>query len=133
MTEDPERSARGVLAELEERLATHDLDQIVDFFTEDVVLIGDAEENFDRETTVAYLRLMADMTPTVRWQWDRVAVVLNAPGLLSFGAGGSIAFYDPAGQLLGDRESFRVTCLAVRKQGGWRLQHFHGSRPAKED
>jgi hypothetical protein len=31
MIEDPERSARAVLAELEERLATHDLDRIVDF------------------------------------------------------------------------------------------------------
>jgi hypothetical protein len=35
MTEDPERIARSVLFELEERLATHDLDRIVDFFTED--------------------------------------------------------------------------------------------------
>jgi uncharacterized protein (TIGR02246 family) len=133
MTDDSEPSARRVLGELEARLATHDLDQIVDFFTEDVVLIGDAEENFDRDTTVSYLRLMADMTPTVRWEWDRVAVVLKAPGLLAFGAAGSIGFYDPAGQLRGDREPFRVTCLAVEEQGGWRLKHFHGSRPVSED
>jgi uncharacterized protein (TIGR02246 family) len=132
MTEDPERSARSVLAELEERLATHDLDRIVGFFTEDVVLIGDAEENFDRDATVAYLGVMAEMTPTVRWDWDRVAVVLNAPGLLSFAAAGSMTFYDPAGQMLGDREPFRVTCLAVEEQGGWRLKHFHGSAPKSD-
>jgi uncharacterized protein (TIGR02246 family) len=129
VAEDPERSARSVLAELEERLATHDLAQIVDFFTEDVVLIGDAEENFDRDSTVAYLSLMANMTPTVRWEWDRVAVVLDAPRLMSFAAAGSMGFYDPAGQLLGDRAPFRVTCLAVQEQAGWRLKHFHGSRP----
>jgi uncharacterized protein (TIGR02246 family) len=133
MAEDPERSALSVLAELEERLATHDLAQIVDFFTEDVVLIGDAEENFDRDATVAYLSLMANMTPTVRWEWDRVAVVLDAPQLMSFAAAGSMGFYDPAGQLLGDRVPFRVTCLAVQEQGGWRLKHFHGSRPRSED
>lgn len=132
MTEDPERSARSVLTELEERLATHDLDRIVGFFTDDVVLIGDAEENFDRDATVAYLGVMADMTPTVRWEWDRVAVVLNAPGLLSFAAAGTMAFYDPAGQLLGEREPFRVTCLAVEEQGGWRLKHFHGSAPRSD-
>jgi uncharacterized protein (TIGR02246 family) len=132
VTEDPEQGARSVLAELEERLATHDLDRMVDFFTDDVVLIGDDGENFDRDTTVAYLRVMADMTPTVRWNWDRVAVVLNEPGLLSFGAAGLIGFHDPAGQLLGDWESFRVTCLAVQQQGGWRLRHFHGSRPSSE-
>jgi uncharacterized protein (TIGR02246 family) len=133
MIEDPEQGARSVLAELEERLATHDLDRMVDFFTEDVVLIGDAQENFDRDTTVAYLRLMADMTPTVRWEWNRVAVVLNEPGVLSCSAAGLIGFHDSAGQLLGDREPFRVTCLAVQQQGGWRLKHFHGSRPSSED
>jgi hypothetical protein len=57
--EEAERSARGVLDELEQRLATHDVDQIVAFFTDDVVLIGDTEENFDRATTVAYPQLMA--------------------------------------------------------------------------
>jgi uncharacterized protein (TIGR02246 family) len=133
MARDPERSARSVLAELEERLATHDLAQFVDFFTEDVVLIGDDEEYFDRDATVAYLSVMADMTPTVRWEWDRVAVVLDAPELMSFAAAGSMGFYDPAGQLLGDRAPFRVTCLAVQEQGRWRLKHFHGSRAHSDD
>jgi uncharacterized protein (TIGR02246 family) len=133
MSEDPERTARRVLAELEERLATHDLDQMAAFFSDDVVLIGDADECFDREATVAYLGLMADMTPTVRWEWDRIAVVLDAPGLLSFAAAGTMGFYDPAGQLLGDRERFRVTCLAVQEQGAWRLKHFHGSAPQSDN
>jgi uncharacterized protein (TIGR02246 family) len=133
MTAEAERSARGVLGELEERLATHDLDQMVAFFTEDIVLIGDTEENFDRATTVAYLQVMADMTPTVRWEWDRVAVVLDQPGLLSFAAAGSIGFHDPTGQLMGEAQPFRVSCLAVEEQGGWRLKHFHGSRPRLEE
>ena len=132
MNEDPERTARTVLAELEERLATHDIDRIAGFFTDDVVLIGDAEENFDRDATVAYLGVMADMTPTVRWDWDRVAVVLNTPGLLSFAAAGTMGFYDPDGQLLGDREPFRVTCLAVEGPDGWRLRHFRGSAPRSD-
>jgi len=132
MIEDPERSARSVLAELEERLATHDIDRIVGFFTDDVVLIGDAVENFNRDATVAYLAVMADRPRTVRWEWNRVAVVLNTPGLLSFAAAGTIGFYDPAGQLLGHREPFRVTCLAVEEQGEWRLKHFHGSAPRRD-
>lgn len=128
-----EHEARRILAELEERLATHDLDQMADFFTDDVVLIGDDGENFDREATISYLGVMAEMTPTVRWDWNRVAVVLDAPGLMSFAAAGTMGFYDPAGQLLGDREPFRVTCLAVEDQGGWRLRHFHGSAPQRDD
>ena len=132
MTADPEHVARTVLAELEERLATHDLDQMADFFTDDVVLIGDAVENFDREATVGYLGLMADMAPTVRWNWERVAVVLDDPGLLVFAAAGSLAFHDASAQPLGDPEPFRLTCVAIQADGGWRLKHFHGSRPAED-
>jgi uncharacterized protein (TIGR02246 family) len=124
-----EQRARGVLAELESCLAAHDLDQMVDFFTEDVALIGDAEEAFGRGAIRAYLRGMADMEPTVHWEWDRVVVVLDAPGVLSFAAVGSIVFYDPAEQPLGEGAPFRVTCLAVQEQDVWRLRHFHGSRP----
>jgi uncharacterized protein (TIGR02246 family) len=124
-----EQRARGVLAELESCLATHDLDQMVDFFTEDVALIGDAEEAFGRDAVRAYLRVMADMEPTVRWEWDRVVVVLDSPTVLSFAAVGSIAFYDPAEQPLGEAAPFRLTCLAVQAQDVWRLRHFHGSRP----
>jgi uncharacterized protein (TIGR02246 family) len=105
---------------------------MADFFTDDVVLIGDTVENFDRDATVAYLREMAEMAPTVRWDWDRVAVVLDAPGLLGFAAAGTLGFHDTDGKLLGDPEPFRVTCLAVEEQGGWRLRHFHGSAPAPE-
>jgi len=124
-----EQNARAVLAELETCLATHDLDRMVDFFTEDVALIGDAEEAFGRDAIRAYLRVMADMEPTVHWNWDRVVVVLDAPGALSFAVVGSIAFYDPAEQPLGEGAPFRVTCLAVQEQDVWRLRHFHGSRP----
>ena len=126
---DPEQKARGILAELEERLATHDLERMADYFTDDVVLIGDSEENFDRDATVAYLRLMAEMEPTVRWNWDRVAVQLTTPESLSFAATGTMAFHDTSGEVLGDPEPFRVTCIAVEDEGTWRLRHFHGSAP----
>jgi hypothetical protein len=66
-----EQRARGVLAELESCLATHDLGQMVDFFTEDVVLVGDEEEAFGRNALRDYLRGMAEMAPTVRWDWHR--------------------------------------------------------------
>ena len=55
MADDAESVARGLLAELEERLAAKNLDQMADLFTDDVVLIGDSVENFDRVSTVAYL------------------------------------------------------------------------------
>ena len=132
MATDSDTAARELLAELEERLATHDLDRMVELFTDDVVLIGDSVENFDRDSTVAYLKLMADMTPTVRWDWDRVSVVLNSSEALCFAAAGTMTFYDESLQALGEGEPFRVTCLAVQTAAGWRLQHFHGSAPQAE-
>ena len=132
MTSESEVAARRVLDELEERLATHDLDRMVDFFASDVVLIGDAVENFDRDSTREYLKLMADMTPTVRWQWDNVATILSSPDILCFAAAGMMTFHDEVGKPLGDGERFRVTCLAQQTPDGWRLKHFHGSVPAAE-
>jgi len=132
MTKDPEAAARGLLAELEERLAGKDLDQITDLFAEEVVLIGDEGENFDRASTVAYLGLMAEMAPTVRWSWDRVAVVWSSPEVLSFAGAGTIWFDDAAGQRMGEPGPFRVTCVAVDDGDRWRWRHFHGSRPATD-
>jgi uncharacterized protein (TIGR02246 family) len=129
MTDDSEGVARGLLAELEDRLATHDLDQMAEFFTDDVVLIGDSVENFDRESTVAYLGSMSDRARTVRWEWDRVSVLLHTPQALCFAAAGTLTFYDESQEPLGEGEPFRVTCLAEARPGGWRLRHFHGSAP----
>src|SRR4051794_25808417 len=98
MADDAESVARGLLAELEERLAAKNLDQMADLFPDDVVLIGDSVENFDRGSTVAYLGVMAEMAPTVHWDWDRVVVQESAPGLLCFGAAGTIWFDDEHGQ-----------------------------------
>src|SRR3954451_8191747 len=122
MTTDSDTAARGLLADLEERLATHDLDRMVELFTDDVVLIGDSVENFDRDSTVAYLKLMADMTPTVRWDWDRVSVVLHTSEALCFAAAGTMTFYDESQEPLGEGAPFRVTCLAAAMPAGWRLR-----------
>ena len=132
MSDATDAAARGLLQELEDRLATKDLGEMADLFSDDVVLIGDGVENFDRASTVSYLGLMAEMQPTVRWDWDRVAVVLSTPEVLSFAAAGTIRFDDEAGNPMGDPEPFRVTCVAVDDGDRWRWKHFHGSRPAAE-
>ena len=131
MTDGRDR-ARELLQELEDVLAAKDLDAIADLFGEDVVLIGDDSEHFDRRSTVEYLGLMADMAPTVRWSWDQVVVVLDAPETLSFAAAGAIWFEDASGHRLDEPEPFRVTCLASDDGDRWRWRHFHGSRPAAE-
>jgi uncharacterized protein (TIGR02246 family) len=127
MSSDAEQVARKILADLEERLASKDRDRILDQWTEDAVLIGDAEENLTGKQTVTYLSQMAAMAPAIRWEWENVSVVHSAPQVLVFAAVGAMGFYDSEGALMGDKEHFRTTCLAVEQAGGWRLRHFHGS------
>ena len=113
-------------------LAAKDLDRITDLFSDDTVLIGDDSEHFDRASTVEYLGVMADMAPTVRWNWDQVVSVLAAPSVLCFAAAGTIWFEDQDGQRMGEPGPFRVTCVATDDGDRWRWRHFHGSRPAED-
>jgi uncharacterized protein (TIGR02246 family) len=132
MGEDAESAARALLAELEERLAQKDLEQIAELFTDDAVLIGSEVESFDRESTVDFLTLMAQMGPTAHWRWDRVVAQDSAPGLLCFSAAGAMWFDDENGQRMSDPEPYRVSCLAVEQAGRLRWRHFHGSARRKD-
>lgn len=124
--------ARALLDELEEVLAAKDLERITDLFSDDIVLIGDDSEHFDRASTVEYLGLMADMTPVVRWNWDQIVTTYAAPSVLSFAAAGTIWFDDQSGQRMGEPEPFRLTGVATDDGDRWRWRHFHGSRPAAD-
>jgi hypothetical protein len=93
------------------------------------VLIGDDSEHWDRASTEEYLGVIADMAPTVRWQWEHVAPVYEGPGVLAIAAAGTMTFVDRSGTALREAERFRMTCVAVQRDGGWRLAHFHGSEP----
>lgn len=129
MTTEGETSAETVLRELEESLATHELPRMLEFWTKDAVLIGDDSEHWDRASTEEYLGVMAVMAPTVHWQWDHVAPVFDGPGVLAIAAAGTMTFVDASGTPLGEAEPFRMTCVAVQRDGAWRLAHFHGSAP----
>jgi uncharacterized protein (TIGR02246 family) len=129
MTTDAETTARAILRELEDSLATHDLPRMLEFWTNDAVLIGDDSEHWDRASTEEYLGVMASMAPTVRWQWGHVAPVFHAPGVVAIAAAGAMTFVDASGTALGEPEPFRMTCVAVQRDGSWQLAHFHGSAP----
>ena len=125
-----EASARGLLKELEDRLAAKDLSGITEVFTDDAILIGDDAEYLTYEGTVDYLGQMAEMEPVVRWAWEDVVATAYAPGVLGVTAVGSLGFYDASGELLAPRGPFRLTCVAIESESSWRIQQFHGSRPS---
>lgn len=125
----PEAMARGLLDALQEAVADHDLERVTRLLDDEVVLFGTAAANLDHAQTIAYLTRVLDQEGVLRWGWDQVLPVLDAPGVLAFAVVGTVGFEDDHGQPVGERDAFRLTCVAVLRDGVWRLRHFHGSVP----
>jgi len=127
---DAEQVARGILVELQDGFVAHDLAAVMALLDEEVVVFGAAGEGLDAEQSRDYVARMVAQDGTVRWSWDRVVPVLFEPTtVLSFAVLGSVGLEDAQGRVLGVRQRFRLTCLAVVRDGKWRLRHFHGSVP----
>ena len=126
---DAEHIARGILADLQDGFAAHDLAAVTRLLDDEVVVFGAAGEGLDGEQSRAYVARMMAPEVTVRWSWDRVIPVLTDATVLSFAVRGTVGFDDAHGRPLGARQPFRLTCIAVLRDGKWRLRHFHGSVP----
>lgn len=126
---DPEQVARSILGGLQEAVTSRDRTKVAELFDDDVVLFGTAAESLDRDQTTAYLERVLSQDGTIRWAWDRVIPVFHEPGAVVFAATGTVGFEDAQGQSLGQRDTFRLTGVAVAHDGRWRLRHFHGSVP----
>jgi uncharacterized protein (TIGR02246 family) len=128
---DPEQEARELLGRLQDAVAAKDLDLLKALFTDDVVLFGTAAANLDREQSERYLEAVVAQDGVIRWGWDRVLPLVHEPELLVFSVVGSVGFDDADGRAIGERDDFRLTCVAVQRDGRWLLQHFHGSVPQR--
>jgi uncharacterized protein (TIGR02246 family) len=126
---DEEQTARRVLAQLQDAVAAKDLSKLAELFDDDVVLFGTAAANLDRVQTVDYLARVAGQGGTIRWEWGQVLPLFNRSEVLVFAAIGTVRLDDAQGRSIGEREPFRLTCVAVTQDGRWRLRHFHGSVP----
>jgi hypothetical protein len=125
----PEQVARGILGALQDAFIDHDLAAVTRLFDDEAVLFGSAAANLDRKQSDAYVARVLEQEGTLRWGWDQVVPVLSEPAVLAFAVVGTVGFDDAQGQSIGERDAFRLTCVAVLKEGQWRLRHFHGSVP----
>src|SRR4051794_20880694 len=114
---DAERIARGILAELQDGFAAHDLAAVTRLLDDEAVVFGTAAENVDAEQSRDYIAGMMAREGAVRWEWDRVVPVLFEKTVLSFAVIGTVGFEDAHGQDLGARQPFRLTCVAVLREG----------------
>lgn len=126
---DAEPIARGILTELQDGFVARDLAAVTALLDDEAVVFGAAGAGLDGKQSRAYVAGMLARDGTVRWNWDRVIPVLFETTVLAFGVVGSVGFEDAQGQTLGVRQPFRLTCVAVLRDGKWRLRHFHGSVP----
>jgi hypothetical protein len=51
----------------------------------------------------------------------------DSPGVLGFAGFGEVVVSEADRE---DRAPFRLTALAAKEAGGWKLQQFHGSIPS---
>jgi len=124
-----ENVARGILDRLQNAFGRKDPAEIAALFDDQLVVIGTAAENLDRTQSDEYVARVFSQPGTVRWGWDQVVPVLSEPDVVVFVVVGTVGFEDAQGQPVGDRDAFRLTCVAVARDGNWRLRHFHGSIP----
>ena len=122
-------TAEALLAALQAAVAQKDKAALASLFDDEAVLFGTAAENLDRAATGAYLARVVDQPGTVRWGWDQVVPLWESNEVLAFAVVGTVGFDDEQGRPDGPRDDFRLTCVAVSTDDGWRLRHFHGSVP----
>ena len=126
---DADQVARGILSQLQLGFAAHDLAVVMGLLDDEVVVFGAGGQGLDAEQSKDYVSRMLAQGGVVRWGWDRVLPVLAEPTVLVFAVVGTVGFDDAQGRPLGERSPFRLTCVAVLRDGRWRLRHFHGSVP----
>jgi uncharacterized protein (TIGR02246 family) len=127
-----ETRVRSILGQLQDAVSAQDLAALSSLFDDDIVLFGTAAANMDRHETISYLARVVAQEGTIQWTWDTVVPLVDEPELLVFAVVGTVAMVDSTGRLDGQRDGFRLTGVAVERDSGWRLSHFHGSVPEKE-
>jgi len=128
---DPQHVARDILERLQNAFVSKDPVEVAALFDDQLVIFGTAAENLDRTQSSDYVARVLSQDGTVRWGWDQVVPVLNEPDVVVFAVVGTVGFQDAQGQPDGERDAFRLTCVAVARDGNWRLRHFHGSIPGR--
>jgi hypothetical protein len=128
---DSEQLARGILDRMQNAFVSKDPLEVAALFDDELVVFGTAAENLDRAQSLDYVARVLSQDGTVRWGWDEVVPVLNEPDVVVFAVVGTVGFEDAQGQPDGERDVFRLTCVAVPRDGNWVLRHFHGSIPER--
>jgi uncharacterized protein (TIGR02246 family) len=126
LTSDGAEEARAVLRTLQELIDARDLDGLLELFAEGSVLIGTSGDGRDRVGVRRYVEAVVGHPGELRWEWMEVIPFHRTEDAVGFAAFGDVVLAEGGSEL---REPIRMTGLAVREAGRWRLRQFHGSIP----
>jgi SnoaL-like protein len=118
--------AGAVLRTLQELIDARDLEGLLELFDEGSVLIGTSGDGRDRSGILRYLQAVVDQPGALRWEWTEVILFHRADGVVGFAAFGDVVVVEDGSEW---RKPIRMTALAVREGGRWKLRQFHGSIP----
>lgn len=119
---DPEAVARALLDELRFVVGHRDLDGLAAYVDDEIVVFGTGRAALGRAEALAYLGGLVGEGGIVSWAWDEVFPLVTEPHDLAFAVEGTVGF---AGS--DERRPFRLTIVAVRHDGRWRIRHLHAS------
>ena len=125
MIRDGAEEAGDVLRMLQELIDARDLDGLLDLF-EGGVLIGTSGDGRDPAGVRRYVEAVVDQPGELRWEWDEIVPFHQAEGIVGFAAFGDVVLDEDGSEW---RKPIRMTGLAVRDGGRWKLRQFHGSIP----
>lgn len=118
--------ARAVLRTLQDLIDGRDLDGLLELFDEGGVLIGTSADGRDRAGVHRYLEAVVGQPGEMRWEWAEVIPFHRTEDAVGFAAFGDVVLAEDGSEW---RKPIRMTGLAVREDGRWRLRQFHGSIP----
>ena len=121
---EPEKVARALLGELQFLVAHHDLDGLADYVDDEAVVFGTERQHVGRTEVLAHLGGLVGPGGVTSWSWDVVHPLVVEPHDLAFAVEGTVGRAEAA-----DRQPIRLTVVAVRHHGRWRVRHLHASPP----
>lgn len=111
----------AALAELNETVGRRRLDDVVELFEPDAVLIGSARHNGTRAEIREYLHAVLAQPVPLSWEWDEASLATGRTD-------GTIWFSILGDAILDQRQPMRLSgVLRSQGDGTWLWSQFHGS------
>ena len=122
----PTTPALDLLTAFADAMAVKDAGAVGALFTTNPILVGSEDVVLvGREELDAFIARYATGDTTYRWEWDRTEHRDLADTAVALAVGTEVSTRADGEQ----RHPYRMTVVAIRTRGDWRIAQLHGSTP----